>query len=204
MSWNKRSPKLSICTKSLFLSDFVHKFVYITVSEHFSFAKIIHPTDRCGISRSWLNSRIITQVHFVLGTIKGHSKVLREQAIGMLTAVMSARAVVREFKANFSTISRLQCCFREFGSSSNLPHNRRPRVSTPAQEPPHPASLPVGLSETSHPDCWWNWGIFMSVIKPFVWKNSFWLAGTAPKWVALFHHRPTHGCSPAQSCEIHR
>jgi hypothetical protein len=83
-------------------------FVYIPVSEHFSFAKIIHPPDRCGISRRSLNSMIITQVHLVLGTIKGHSKmcnvttqnnitdVLRERAIGILTRGMSTRAVGRE------------------------------------------------------------------------------------------------------------
>ncbi len=35
---------------------------------------------------------------------------------------------------NFSTISRLQRHFREFGSTSNRPHNRRPRVPTPAQD----------------------------------------------------------------------
>jgi hypothetical protein len=29
--------------------------------------------DRCGISRRWLNSILITQVHLVLGTIKGQS-----------------------------------------------------------------------------------------------------------------------------------
>ena len=74
MSWNKRSQKMSIHTKSLFLSNFDHKFVYIPVSEHFSFANIIHPPDRCDISKSCLNSIIITQVHLVLGTIKGHSK----------------------------------------------------------------------------------------------------------------------------------
>ena len=72
-SWNKRSHKFSIRTKSLFLSNVVHKFVYIPVSEHFSFAKIRHPPDRCHISRSWL-SVVIAQVHHVLGTIKGHSK----------------------------------------------------------------------------------------------------------------------------------
>ncbi len=33
-----------------------------------------------------------------------------------------------------STISRLQRCFREFDSTSNRPHNRRPRVTTPAQD----------------------------------------------------------------------
>ena len=77
MSWNKRSQKCSIRTKSLFLSNALHPFVYIPVSEHFSFAKITHPPDRCGISRSWLNSIIITQLHFILGTIKGYSKMCR-------------------------------------------------------------------------------------------------------------------------------
>ncbi|XDV28191.1 hypothetical protein PO909_031543 [Leuciscus waleckii] len=52
------------------------------------------------------------------------SQVLRERAIGMLTAGMSTRAVAR----------RLQRRFREFGSTSNRPHNRRPRVTTPAQD----------------------------------------------------------------------
>ncbi len=61
-------------------------------------------------------------------------QVLRECAIGMLTAGMSTRAVARELNVNFSTISRLQRRFREFGSTSNRPHNRRPRVTTPAQD----------------------------------------------------------------------
>ncbi len=62
------------------------------------------------------------------------SKVLRERAIGMLTAGMSNRAVAREFNVYFSTISRLQRPFREFGSTSNRPHNHRPCVTTPAQD----------------------------------------------------------------------
>jgi hypothetical protein len=113
MSRNKRSQTFSIRTKSLFLSNFVHKFVYIPVSEHFSFAKIIHPLDSCGISRSWLNSMIITQVHLVLGTMKGHTTQCHRylkfwrSAIGMLTARMSTRAVARELNVNFSTISRI-------------------------------------------------------------------------------------------------
>ncbi len=61
-------------------------------------------------------------------------QVLRERTIGMLTAGMSSRAVAREFNVNFSTISRLQTRFREFGSTSNRPHNHRPRVTTPAQD----------------------------------------------------------------------
>ncbi len=62
------------------------------------------------------------------------SQVLRERAIGMLTAGMSTRAVARELNVHFSTISHLQRRFREFGSTSNRPHNRRPRVTTPAQD----------------------------------------------------------------------
>ncbi len=93
---------------------------------------------------------IIAQVCLRLATIKGHSskgqkvlshstmpqmsQVLRERAIGMLTAGMSTRAAARELNVNFSTISRLQRRFREFGSTSNRPHNRRPRVTTPAQD----------------------------------------------------------------------
>lgn len=37
-------------TKSLFLSDIVHKSVQIYVSEHFSFAEIIHSSHMWGIS----------------------------------------------------------------------------------------------------------------------------------------------------------
>ncbi len=62
------------------------------------------------------------------------SQVLRERGIGMLTAGMSTRAVAHELNVHFSTISRLQRCFREFGSTSNRPQNHRPRVTTPAQD----------------------------------------------------------------------
>ncbi len=62
------------------------------------------------------------------------SQVLREREIGMLTAGMSTRAVAHELNVHFSTISHLQRHFREFGSTFNRPHNRRPRVTTPAQD----------------------------------------------------------------------
>ncbi len=62
------------------------------------------------------------------------SQVLRERAIGMLTAGMSTRAGARELNVHFSTINHLQRCFREFGGTSNRPHNRRPCVITPAQD----------------------------------------------------------------------
>ncbi len=57
-----------------------------------------------------------------------------EGAIGILTAGMSSWAVACELNVHFSTISRLQSRFREFGSTSNRPHDRRPRVTTPAQD----------------------------------------------------------------------
>ncbi len=61
-------------------------------------------------------------------------RVLRERAIDMLTVGMSTRAVACESNVHFSTISCLQRRFREFGSTSNRPHNRRPRVTTSAQD----------------------------------------------------------------------
>jgi transposase len=50
---------------------------------------------------------------------------MKQGLIGMLTEGMSTRAVAREFKVNFSTISR---CFREFGGMCNRPHNCRPHL----------------------------------------------------------------------------
>ena len=107
MSWNNRSQKCSICTKILFLTNDVHKIIYIPVIEHFSIAKIIHPPDRCGISRWCLNSTIIKQVHLVLvkksavllhNTMPQTSQILRERA--MLTAGMSTKAVARKLNVH--------------------------------------------------------------------------------------------------------
>ncbi len=49
MSWTQRSKTFSMYTKGLFPSNIVHKCVWIFVSEHFSFAEIIHPPHRCAL-----------------------------------------------------------------------------------------------------------------------------------------------------------
>ncbi|MEQ2238627.1 hypothetical protein ILYODFUR_035102 [Ilyodon furcidens] len=61
-------------------------------------------------------------------------QVLRERTIGMLTAAKSTRAVAHKLNIHPSTIGSLQRRFREFGSTSNRPHNRRPCVTTPVQD----------------------------------------------------------------------
>ena len=112
------------------------------LSEHFSFAKIIHPLDRCGISIIWLNSMIITQVHLVLcWTIKDHCKMcichttqchrclkLREHAIVMLTCRMSTRAVAKEFNVYFSNINLQHLFVFENLAVRPTGLNRRPRL----------------------------------------------------------------------------
>ena len=62
------------------------------------------------------------------------SQVMRERAVGMLNAGMSIRAVSIQFNVHYRTISRLRRRFRDFGSTANRPHARRPRVTTRAQD----------------------------------------------------------------------
>ncbi len=47
--------------------------------------------------------------------------------------VRNVRAIGCELNVHLTTICCLQCPFREFGSTSNRPHNRRPCVTTPTQ-----------------------------------------------------------------------
>ena len=119
------------------------------------------------------------------------SQVLREREIGMLTAGMSTRAVGRKLNVNFSTISHLRRRFREFGSTSNRPHNRRPHCNHASPGPPHPASSPEGSSET----------VYISVYNkaPLWGKTNSDFLGMAPKWPFQAHP----WLRPAQSCKIH-
>ncbi len=131
--------RLFLWTQKAYFSQ----ILFTNLSKSVLVNEIIHPSHRCGISRCWLNSMIIVQVYLRLATIKDHSKmckmpqmsqVLRERAIGMLTAGTSTRAVARELNVHLSTIRRLQRRFREFHSTSYWPHKRRPCVTTPAQD----------------------------------------------------------------------
>ena len=67
-------------------------------------------------------------------TMPQMSQVLREHVIGMLTAGMSTSADAGQLNGNCSTITCLRYHFREFSNTSNRPHNRRPHVTTPAQD----------------------------------------------------------------------
>jgi hypothetical protein len=67
--WNVPYAQKAYFSQILSTNVFISLLVSIS-----TFAKIIHPPDICGQSRSWLNSMIITQVHLLPGTIKGHSK----------------------------------------------------------------------------------------------------------------------------------
>ncbi len=83
------------------------------------------------------------------------SQVLRARAIGMLTAGMSTRAVACELNVHFSTISQLQRHFREFGSTSNRPQNRRPAQDLHIQHLPlqnclRPATRTAAATIGSH------------------------------------------------------
>lgn len=56
------------------------------------------------------------------------SLVLRGQAIAMLTAGVSTRAVACQVNVHFTSVSRFECCLPEFGSTSNQPHNCTSRL----------------------------------------------------------------------------
>ena len=74
------------------------------------------------------NNRPLYCAVLLQNTMPYMSQVLRERAIGMLTAGMSTRAVYRELRGHVSTISHFQRHFREFSSPSNRPHYNRPCV----------------------------------------------------------------------------
>jgi hypothetical protein len=126
------------------------------------------------------------------------SQVSRERAIGMLTAGMSTKALARECHVNCSTINHLQRHFREYGHTPYRPHTlpHQPRTSTPEflsygivwKQPPRQLMKLRSLSVCNKALLWGK-------------TQSDWL-GLGPQWVCP--PRSTHGCAPAQLCEIHR
>jgi hypothetical protein len=123
MYWNKRDQKCSMSTKlisQMLCTNCTHLLTSLLVS-------IIHPPDRCGISINWLNSMIITQVYLVLGKIKGHSKMCNCVTQHNATDVWSWGGAqlawwLQECPPELLTDNLI----REFGSTSNRPHNHRP------------------------------------------------------------------------------
>uniref|UniRef100_A0A672Z1Z5 Transposase Tc1-like domain-containing protein n=1 Tax=Sphaeramia orbicularis TaxID=375764 RepID=A0A672Z1Z5_9TELE len=59
---------------------------------------------------------------------------LRERAIGMLDAGLTARNVARRLQVHESTISRLRTRFRDTGTTQDRPRSGRPRVTTRNQD----------------------------------------------------------------------
>ncbi len=83
ISWAElKDLRLFLCTQKAYFSQILFTNLSKSVSEHFSFAEIIHPPHRCGISRCWLDSMIIAQVCLRLATIKGHSKMCSFTVLG--------------------------------------------------------------------------------------------------------------------------
>ena len=131
--------------------------ISLHVSEHFSFAMIIHPPDRCSISRGWLNSMIITQVHLVLGTNKGHSKMCRfvtqcHRWVKFWGSVQLAcwlqecpMELLTDNCVYFFTIVHLQCCFRIWQYIQPASQPQTP-CNHASPGPPHPTS-PAGAPE---------------------------------------------------------
>ncbi len=80
---------------------------------------------------------IIAQVCLRLAALKGHSKMCKFGGSVQLACWLQEcppERLPRELSLHFSAISHLQRHIREFDSTSNRPHNRRPCVTTPAQD----------------------------------------------------------------------
>ena len=96
---------------------------------------------------SWFEHFIWVLIQLVLGIWRDAS------ALHSTFQWMSTRAVAREFHVHFSTKSRLQHHLREFGSTSNHPHNRRPPTCMALWGR---AVCWCQRCEQSAP--WWQWG----------------------------------------------
>ncbi len=79
MSSTQRSKTFS--SQKAYFSQILLTNLSKSVSEHFSFAGIIHPPHRCGISKCWLDGMIIAQVCLRLATTKGHSRMCSPRVI---------------------------------------------------------------------------------------------------------------------------
>ncbi len=145
---------------------FFSQILFTNLSKSVLVNEIIHPPHRCGISRYWLDSMIITQVCLRLATIKGHSKMCSFITQHNATDVASFEGACN-CHADCRNVHQRCCPLIE---CSFLYHKPSPKAFQriwqyiqPALQPqttcnhtspgpPHPASSPPRSSETSHPD----------------------------------------------------
>ncbi len=124
-------------------------------------AEIIHPPHRWGISRCWLDSMIIAQVCLKLAKIKGHSE--------MCSFISQHNATSFEGACNWHADCRnvhQSCCpsiecsflcykpppkaFQRIWQYIQPASKPQTTCNHTSSGPPHPASSPPRLSETSH------------------------------------------------------
>ncbi len=162
-SWAEfKDLRLFLYTQKAYFSQILFTNLSKSVSEHFSFAEIIHPPHRCGISRCMF----IAQVSLRLATIKGHFKMC-----SFITQHNATDVASFEGQCNWHADCRndhqrccqwIECSFL-FHKLSTKAFQRIWQYIQPASQPqttcnhtstgpPHPASSPPRSPETSHPD----------------------------------------------------
>lgn len=92
--------------------------------------------------------------------------------VGMLTAGMFTRAAGHELNVHFTPISCLQCCFREFGSASELASQPQTTWNSTRPGPQHPASSQASASLFSSLGCWPECNMLLKLTWGGKWRIS--------------------------------
>lgn len=153
--------------KGLPISNLVHKFIKISISKHFTFAKVIHSLRRWDISKCWLKRMIIPQVSLGPFTIQGRSKMyssfMQHDAICFEEACnchancrnvnqrwcLSTKCYVYHHKLPPMTFQRIGQYIRQAAQLETTFRHDCPGSA-------HQMSLPEKSSEISHEEIWSN------------------------------------------------